>query len=90
MFLVHGTPVYSKHTGNCLENGRFYRNPERPIHKIWTSTECAKYFLCIDGEVFSFKCSEGLLFDVARQICDFKQNVDNCDVTAGTDIISSF
>jgi hypothetical protein len=36
-----------------------------------------------DGEVFGFKCSAGLLFDVNRQICDFKLNVDNCDVTAG-------
>jgi len=36
-----------------------------------------------DGEVFGFKCSAGLLFDVNRQICDFKLNVDNCDVVAG-------
>lgn len=33
-----------------------------------------------EGEVFEFKCSLGLLFDVKRQICDFKANVDNCDV----------
>jgi len=36
-----------------------------------------------DDEVFGFKCSAGLLFDVNRQICDFKLNVDNCDVMAG-------
>jgi hypothetical protein len=36
-----------------------------------------------DGEVFGFKCSTGLLFDVNRQICDFKLNVDNCDVVTG-------
>lgn len=36
-----------------------------------------------DNEVFEFKCSQGLLFDVSRQICDFKTNVDNCDVTSG-------
>lgn len=23
------------------------------------------------------------MFDVNRQICDFKLNVDNCDITAG-------
>lgn len=62
---------------------RFYRDPNRPVHKIWTSSECSKYYLCLEGEVFNFKCSEGLLFDVIRQICDFKQNVDNCDITAG-------
>lgn len=72
-----------KDTINCLEDSKFYRNPERPTHKIWTNTECSKYYLCLDGEVFEFKCSVGLLFDVMRQICDFKQNVDNCDVTAG-------
>lgn len=39
-----------------------------------------------DNEVFEFKCSQGLLFDVSRQICDFKINVDNCDVTSGITI----
>jgi hypothetical protein len=41
-----------------------------------------------DGEVFGFKCSAGLLFDVNRQICDFKLNVDNCDVVAGELILN--
>ena len=67
----------------CLEDSKFYRNPDRPTNKIWTNSECSKYYLCLDGEVFEFKCSIGLLFDVSRQICDFKQNVDNCEVTAG-------
>lgn len=72
-----------KDTIKCFEDSKFYRNPERPTHKLWTNSECSKYYLCLDGEVFEFKCSVGLLFDVMRQICDFKQNVDNCDVTAG-------
>lgn len=72
-----------KDTIKCFEDSKFYRNPERPTHKMWTNAECSKYYLCLDGEVFEFKCSVGLLFDVMRQICDFKQNVDNCDVTAG-------
>lgn len=72
-----------KDTIKCYEDSKFYRNPERPTHKMWSNTECSKYYLCLDGEVFEFKCSVGLLFDVMRQICDFKQNVDNCDVTAG-------
>ncbi|KAI8118034.1 hypothetical protein CVS40_10223 [Lucilia cuprina] len=71
---------------DCLEDLRFYRDPNRPVHKIWTSSECSKYYLCLEGEVFNFKCSEGLLFDVVRQICDFKQNVDNCDITAETPV----
>lgn len=31
-----------------------------------------------DGEVYEFKCSVGLLFDIDRQICDFKSKVFNC------------
>lgn len=73
---------------SCLEDSKFYRNPDRPTHKMWTNAECSKYYLCLDGEVFEFKCSVGLLFDVARQICDFKQNVDNCDVTAGMYLVN--
>ena len=36
-----------------------------------------------EGEVFEFKCSTGLLFDITRQICDFKAKVDNCDINSG-------
>lgn len=74
----------------CLEDSRFYRDPKRPVHKIWTNSECSKYYLCLDGEVFNFKCSDGLLFDIVRQICDFKQNVDNCDITSGKPLLSQY
>ncbi|KAK9709013.1 Chitin binding Peritrophin-A domain [Popillia japonica] len=63
----------------CLENGRFYRDPDRPPDRIWTAQECSKYYLCLEGEVFEFRCSTDLLFDVTRQICDLKSNVDDCD-----------
>ncbi|XP_034947909.1 uncharacterized protein ChLD3 [Chelonus insularis] len=66
----------------CIEDSKFYRNPNTPTHNVWSPSECAKYYLCLDNEVFEFKCSDGLLFDVSRQICDFKANVDNCDVTS--------
>lgn len=72
----------------CLENGRFYRDPDRPAHIVWTNSECSKYYLCLQDEVFEFKCSAGLLFDVNRQICDFKVNVENCDITAGKIILN--
>lgn len=62
------------------------RNPERDLKKTWSNFECSKYYLCLDGEVFEFKCSAGLLFDVSRQICDFKANVENCDLTAETKV----
>nr|CAH0108199.1 unnamed protein product [Daphnia galeata] len=64
----------------CMNNGKFYRNPDREKAKMWSTGECAKYYLCIENEVFEFKCSTGLLFDIVRQICDFKAKVDNCDV----------
>lgn len=88
-FLAQSSNLFNRNTRpsiECLKNDRFYRDPNRPVHKIWTNIECSKYFLCLDGDVFEFKCSEGLLFDVVRQICDFKQNVDNCDITAGEKI----
>ncbi|KAF5292234.1 hypothetical protein FQA39_LY14049 [Lamprigera yunnana] len=71
----------------CLENERFYRDPDRPVHEVWTGHECSKYFLCLEGEVFEFRCSSGLLFDVDRQICNVK--VDNCDVTSESAITKS-
>ncbi|KAK6628407.1 hypothetical protein RUM43_002219 [Polyplax serrata] len=70
----------TRSTVPCVEDGTFFRNPKQSPAKMWVASECAKYYLCLDGEVFEFKCSFGLLFDVKRQICDFKANVDNCDV----------
>ena len=66
----------------CIENDKFYRNPNRDPAAVWSQTECANYYFCVEGEVFEFTCSTGLTFDINRQICDFKPNVGNCDVTA--------
>ncbi|RVE49820.1 hypothetical protein evm_005550 [Chilo suppressalis] len=57
------------------------QNPDRPEQYIWTIAECAKYYLCVDSEVYEFRCSEGLLFDVRRQKCDHALNVYNCDLS---------
>ncbi|XP_053610849.1 chitin deacetylase 1 isoform X1 [Plodia interpunctella] len=65
----------------CHVNSRFYRNPDRTEESTWNSDECAKYYLCLDGDVFEFHCSQDLLFDVNRQLCDKRQNVHNCDLT---------
>ncbi|XP_012282378.1 uncharacterized protein LOC105700791 [Orussus abietinus] len=80
LLLISGSVLTRGKTTNCIDNGKFYRNPRTPTRSVWSPTECAKYYLCLDDEVFEFKCSEGLLFDVSRQICDFKANVENCDV----------
>jgi hypothetical protein len=66
----------------CLDNDNFYRNPNRDAARVWSSSECAKYYFCVEGEIFKFECSTSLAFDINRQICDFKDNVANCDVTA--------
>ena len=64
----------------CVDNGKFYRNPNTPRDLAFRKKECAEYYLCIEGEVFPFKCSIGLTFDIKRQICDRSDTVDNCDV----------
>lgn len=66
----------------CIDNGKFYRNPNREAANIWSTAICAKYYLCIENEIFAFTCSTGLNFDVNRQICAYKDDVHNCDVTA--------
>ncbi|KAL1495026.1 hypothetical protein ABEB36_010512 [Hypothenemus hampei] len=66
----------------CIESGRFYRNPNplsRSYNFLWSSEECSKYYLCLEGEVFDFRCSTGLVFDVDKQICEVKVKVLNCD-----------
>nr|XP_022916744.1 uncharacterized protein LOC111426454 isoform X1 [Onthophagus taurus] len=64
----------------CLENGRFYRNPETSLGYVKNEDECSMYFLCLEGEVFEFRCSSGLVFDVEKQICDVQKNVENCQL----------
>ena len=41
----------------CIENGKFYRNPNRHPDYVWSQTECAKYYLCIEDEVKIQFCS---------------------------------
>ena len=41
----------------CIENGKFYRNPNRHPDYVWSQTECAKYYLCIEDEVKIKFCS---------------------------------
>lgn len=31
----------------CLEDGRFYRNPRAEPERVWTISECSKYYLCL-------------------------------------------
>jgi hypothetical protein len=31
----------------CMEDGRFYRNPKIAPDKVWTISECSKYYLCL-------------------------------------------
>ena len=61
----------------CIDNGKFYRNPATSKELAFRKKECAEYYLCIEGEVFPFKCSTSLTFDIRRQICD--RSVSNCD-----------
>jgi len=40
---------------DCLEDGRFYRNPERNMNQAWTNHECSKYYLCLGKVKTNFK-----------------------------------
>ena len=60
----------------CIDSGKFYRNPNGDPRLANRKKECAEYYLCIEDEVFPFKCSTGLKFDVHRQICDRADKVD--------------
>ncbi|KAF0303227.1 Basement membrane-specific heparan sulfate proteoglycan core protein [Amphibalanus amphitrite] len=68
----------SRYQVPCVSNGKFYRDPNRDPELMHTSDSCAQYYLCIDEEVYEFKCSRDLMFDIDRQICDFKAKVRNC------------
>ena len=70
----------------CIDNGKFYRNPNREAAHIWSTTLCSKYYLCIENEIFSFTCSTGLNFDVNRQICDFKVNISISNIPGYNDM----
>ena len=61
----------------CIDSGKFYRNPNGDPLLANRKKECAEYYLCIEDEVFPFKCSTGLKFDVRRQICDRADKVQN-------------
>ncbi|KAF7286482.1 hypothetical protein GWI33_005120 [Rhynchophorus ferrugineus] len=77
LFLVDQT---QSTTTKCIEKGRFYRNPSpAPTVSVWSVEECSRYFLCLDGDVFEFKCSSGLVFDVDKQICSDRSQVTNCN-----------
>lgn len=56
-------PLSAANAPQCTQT-RFFHNPD----------DCSKYFLCLDGEIFEFQCSEGLLFDENRQTCDQRSN----------------
>jgi hypothetical protein len=56
-FFLIGTCKYFavKRGVDCLEDGRFYRNPERNMNQAWTSHECSKYYLCLGKAVHLFR-----------------------------------
>ena len=46
----------------CIENGKFYRNPNRHPDYVWSQTECAKYYLCIEDEVSTVSIAPNTIF----------------------------
>ena len=74
----------------CVDSGKFYRNPNGDPRLANRKKECAEYYLCIEDEVFPFKCSTGLKFDVRRQICDRADKVGNRESHIFISTFSSF
>ena len=52
----------------CIENGKFYRNPNRHPDYVWSQTECAKYYLCIEDEVQIETVSHSVCFIQDREV----------------------
>lgn len=36
----------------CIDDNKFYRNPNAPAHNVWSPGECAKYYLCLGNSVY--------------------------------------
>ena len=51
----------------CIENGKFYRNPNRHPDYVWSQTECAKYYLCIEDEVSTVSISPNAVVQLLRR-----------------------
>ncbi|GAV02036.1 hypothetical protein RvY_12649 [Ramazzottius varieornatus] len=60
----------------CQEIGKYYRNPDV------SKQNCYTYYYCLGGTVFEYSCSGGLMFDIRQQICNFEDQVKNCNTTA--------
>jgi len=63
-----------------------YNRPPNEYFRLSTEGDCRDVVRCdragIAGKIrlASVKCPSGLAFDLERQTCDWKANVDNCDV----------
>lgn len=38
----------------CIDNDKFYRNPNTPAYNVWSPSECAKYYLCLGNLIVSY------------------------------------
>ena len=66
---------------DCLNNGKFYRNPDP------AKNNCYTYYLCVDETVYEYGCAGGLMFDIKQQICNFQDQVTNCGLDIGEILI---
>lgn len=49
----------------CIDDNKFYRNPNSPAHNVWSPAECAKYYLCLGN------CPDYVSLARARRIIFF-------------------
>ena len=36
----------------CIDDNKFYRNPNAPTRNVWSPAECAKYYLCLGNSLY--------------------------------------
>uniref|UniRef100_A0A1I7SQD2 C3H1-type domain-containing protein n=1 Tax=Bursaphelenchus xylophilus TaxID=6326 RepID=A0A1I7SQD2_BURXY len=60
-----------------LKSDGFYRHPRN----------CSRVVQCFANEIFEYPtCPQGLYFDEARRVCDYKENVPECSVPPSEDV----
>jgi len=77
LFLVDGQNVLSEdevRSALCED-----KTPGEYFRLVPGDKHCRDVVACADGGLKALRCPQGLVFDIIKQTCDWKQSVDNCD-----------
>lgn len=72
-----GLPIAKSNREIILKHGIYFQNrvecPSEGIVYLPHPTLCDMYFVCMEGDKTVAKCADGLIFDVTRGACFFKE-----------------